>query len=177
NGESVHVVALKVQAQKAIEGGELDRANALLEEASGQQLAAIEWDRSRATESLAAKADAAAEITAQRGEIALAQLRYMEAAKQFGNAGALVPASSAYDDKRIGYLRKEAAAFFKQGYEFGDNDALLTAIERYGRLVKMMSRDRAPAQWAAIQNDFGNALLRLGERESDIARLEAAASA
>ena len=36
------------------------------------------------------------------------------------------------------------------------------------------TRDRAPLQWAATQNNLGNALRTLGERESDTARLEEA---
>jgi hypothetical protein len=39
------------------------------------------------------------------------------------------------------------------------------------------TRERAPLQWAATQNNLGNALWTLGARESGTARLEEAVSA
>ena len=65
-----------------------------------------------------------AEISVQRGEIALTQLRYIEAVRYFGNAAESFR-RRAYRNERIEYLRKEAGALFKQGVEFGDNNALL----------------------------------------------------
>jgi len=46
----------------------------------------------------------------------------------------------------------------------------------YREVLKEYTRERAPLQWAAIQNNLGNALLILGERESGTARLEEAVS-
>jgi tetratricopeptide (TPR) repeat protein len=103
-------------------------------------------------------------------------LRYREAATHFANAAAVFPPKSAYEDKRLSYLRKEAAALFQQGDEFGDNGALLSAIEQYTRLVNLMPREREPRQWARTQYALGLALLRLGERESGTASLEEAAA-
>ena len=78
---------------------------------------------------------------------------------------------------RISYLQKEASALYQQGDELGDNDALFSAIERYQRLVHLMPRERMPLQWASAQNDLGNALLSLGQRESGVARLDQAIAA
>ena len=39
------------------------------------------------------------------------------------------------------------------------------------------TRERVPPQWATTQNNLGNALLRLGERESGMAQLEEAVEA
>lgn len=63
---------------------------------------------------------------------------------------------------------------YQQGNEFGDNDALGTAIESYRRLLYLRPRESVPLEWAATQNDLGTALQTLGERESGTARLEEA---
>src|SRR5262252_9548107 len=116
------IVALKTDAQNAIEAGELAKADALLAEAQAEQTRGL--DRL-----------AAADTFSRRGEIALTRLRYAEAAAHFANAAAVFPPHSSHEDERINYLQKEAHALFKQGYEFGDNGALLSAMERYKRLV------------------------------------------
>jgi hypothetical protein len=43
--------------------------------------------------------------------------------------------------------------------------------------LKERARERAPLQWAATQNNLGNALAALGVRETGDARLEEAAAA
>jgi len=159
--DSPTIVSLRAEAQKAIEAGELAKADALL--------ADVETEQRRSLDRLAINA---AETSARRGEIALTRLRYREAATHFANAAAVFPPKSAYEDKRLSYLRKEAAAVFQQGDEFGDNGALLSAIEQYTRLVNL-----EPRQWARTQYALGLALLRLGERESGTARLEEAVAA
>jgi tetratricopeptide (TPR) repeat protein len=165
-GDDPKIAALKADAQKAIEAGELTKADALL--------ADVETEQRRTLDRLAVNA---AETPARRGDIALTRLRYREAATHFANAAAVFPPKSAYEDKRLSYLRKEAAALFQQGDEFGDNGALLSAIEQYTRLVNLMPREREPRQWARTQYALGLALLRLGERESGTARLEEAVAA
>ena len=168
-GDPANVAALRANVQRAIETGDLAKADLLLEEIGG------EFALTRHTaDSISIVSEA--QISVQRGEIALTQLRYIEAVRYFGNAAELIP-SGAYRNERIEYLRKEAGALFKQGVEFGDNNALLTAIERYSLLVTLVSRDHEPQQWGTIQNDLGNALMKLGERESDTAKLAEAALA
>src|SRR5215467_3650780 len=114
----------------------------------------------------------AAETVARRGEISLARLRYREAAKHFANSAGMFFPNSAYEDKRISYLQKEASALLQQGDEFGDNDALLSAIERYKRLVDQAPRERIPLGWARTQDGLGIALTILGRRQSGTAKLE-----
>ncbi|MGA7450838.1 MAG: hypothetical protein WBW73_06020 [Rhodoplanes sp.] len=75
-------------------------------------------------------------------------MRYSEAVQHFANAAAVLPAESACQDQRIGYLQKEAEALYRQGDEFGDNGALLLAIERYTSLLNLMPRDRVAMEWA-----------------------------
>src|SRR5439155_1989295 len=115
-GDDPKIVTLKGEAQKAIDAGELAKADALL--------ADVEMEQRRALDRLAVNA---AETSARRGDIALTRLRYREAATHFANAAAVFPPNSAYEGKRLSYLRKEAAAVFQQGDEFGDNGALLSA--------------------------------------------------
>src|SRR2546430_7588668 len=112
-GDDPKIVTLKGEAQKAIDAGELAKADALLAE--------VETEQRRALDRLAVNA---AETSAQRGEIALTRLRYAEAAKHFANAASVFPSN---DNQRISYLQKEANALYKQGDELGDNGALLSA--------------------------------------------------
>src|SRR5262249_25066632 len=137
-------------------------------------LADVETEQRRSLDRLAVNA---AETSARRGEIALTRLRYGEAATHFANAAGLFPPKSAHEEKRISYLHKEVSALYQQGDELGDNGALLSAIERYKRLVDVTPRERVPLDWALTQNNLGVALSSLGERESGTARLEEAVAA
>jgi tetratricopeptide (TPR) repeat protein len=162
-GDSPAIVSLKAEAQKAIEAGELAKADALL--------ADVETEQRQALDRFAINA---AETSAQRGDIALTRLRYAEAAKHFANAAGAFPGNSAHEDKRITYLQRQAHAFYLQGEEFGDNGALLSAIEGFKRVLEMTPREHAPLVWAAIQNNLGTALSRVGERQSGRTKLEEA---
>jgi tetratricopeptide (TPR) repeat protein len=152
-GDDPKIAALKADAQKAIEAGELAKADALF--------ADVETEQRRAHDRLATNE---AETSARRGDIALARLRYREAATHFANAAAVFSPKSAYEDKRISYLQNQAAALFQQGDEFGDNAALLSAIEQYTRLVNLMRAGSRP---------IGAARARAA-RESGTAKLEEA---
>jgi tetratricopeptide (TPR) repeat protein len=165
-GDSPKITALKADAQKAIEGGELAKVDALLADIEAEQRGAL--DR---------LAINAAETSARRGDIALTRLRYRDAAIHFANAAAVFPPNSAHEDKRISYLQKEASALDQQGDELGDNGALLSAIERRKRLLELIPREVAPLKWARTQNNLGFAFWRLGERESGTAKLEEAVAA
>ena len=165
-GDDPKIAAVRTDAQKAIDAGELAKADALL--------ADVETAQRRSLDRFAVNA---AETSARRGEIALTRLRYAEAAKHFANAAAVFPPKSAHEEKQISYLINEARALFLQGDEFGDNGALLSAIERYKRLVELTPRERVPLDWATAQNNLAGALIRLGERESGAAKLEEAVGA
>jgi hypothetical protein len=71
-----------------------------------------------------------------------------------------------------GYTLDTANALYAQGDEFGDNPALLDAIRIYRSALDMATR--VPLDWAATQNNLGNVLQTLGERESGTGRLEEA---
>ena len=47
----------------------------------------------------------------------------------------------------------------------------------YRAALEERTRERVPLEWAGTQNNLGNALQRLGERESGTARLEEAVAA
>jgi hypothetical protein len=118
-GDDAQIAALKADAQKAIDAGDLSKADSLL----GQ----IERRQREALDRLAVNA---AETCGKRGDIALTRLQYGKAAQHYANAAALFPPGDANEEKRIGYLQREAHALYQQGDEFGDNGALFNAIER-----------------------------------------------
>jgi tetratricopeptide (TPR) repeat protein len=165
-GDSPGIFALKLDVQKAIDAGELAKADALLENIAIEQRHSVERSAINFAGTLA-----------RRAEIALTRLRYGEAAGHFASAAAVLPSGIEHGDKRIGYLRSEAFALSKQGTEFGDNAALLSAIERFQRLVTLAPRARVPLDWATIQDNLGIALWTLGARESGTSRLEEAVAA
>jgi tetratricopeptide (TPR) repeat protein len=165
-GDSPNIVALKADAQKAVEAGDLAKADALL--------AAVETEQRHDLDRLALNAAA---TSARRGEIAFTRLRYAEAAKHLGNAAAVFRPGSAHEDARIGFLQGEAGALLLQGDEYGDNGALLAAVERFKQLLELTPRERVPLDWARTQDTLGDALTSLGQRESGTARLEEAVAA
>src|SRR5450631_4644798 len=115
-GDDSKITALKAAAQKAIQDGQLGKAD--------EKLAEIEKIQTEALDRLALNA---AQTTAQRGDVALTRLRYLDAAQRFAEAAAKVP--KGHEDERWEYLNEEADALYRQGDEFGDNDSARVAIE------------------------------------------------
>jgi tetratricopeptide (TPR) repeat protein len=71
-----------------------------------------------------------------------------------------------------------ANALWKCAERRGSMGALYSAIEGYrGLLAREFTRAAMPAQWAMTQNELGNALQTLGEREGSAARLAEAVAA
>jgi tetratricopeptide (TPR) repeat protein len=112
---------------------------------------------------------------AGRGNIALTELRYVDAAGHFKQAAALVP--SGHPDETSDYLHRQADALFREGNERGDNAALKQSIETWHLVLQQRPRERVPFDWAGTQNNLGTALETLGGRESGTARLEEAVTA
>src|SRR5262245_12618720 len=146
---------LEAQARKAIDAGELAQADAFLARIENEQSDVL--DR--------------AGTLAKRGEIALARLRYVEAATHFAKAASILPRGT-YEGKRIGFITRRATALYQQGEEFGDNGALRLASELYSRFIDLHPRERVRLQWAALHNKLGDALRVLGGRENGTANLE-----
>ena len=148
-GDEPKVISLKAEAQKAIEAGELAKADAL----------------ARGCGNGAGRPSTASLSTwpklARRGEISLARLRYAEAATHFANAAAVFPPRSAQRTSGSA-ISTERQARCTSRSEFGDNGALLSAIERSKGLVDLTPRERVPLDWAPTQNNLGTALSSLG---------------
>ncbi|QLH39801.1 MAG: tetratricopeptide repeat protein [Defluviicoccus sp.] len=164
SGDTPEITRLKQDARIALEAGDLQRADDLLQQVLAEEDRANEQRRLQA-----------AVTSAQRGAIAMTRLRYRDAAGHFAGAAARVPPDHAAE--RLRHLDDEAKALYQQGNEFGDNEALQEAIERYRVLLSLRPRDDAPLDWAVTQNCLGIALRTLGEREGGTARLKDAVAA
>jgi tetratricopeptide (TPR) repeat protein len=155
---------IKNAAAQALEAGQFDRADELLDQLQKLEDAALEATQLQR-----------ANTSAQRGLLRMAQLQYRNAARYFADAARHVPPE--HTEVRLGYLDQEAGALYREGDERGDNEALAAAIESYGVVLTILSRESLPLAWAATQNNLGNALATLGVRETGTARLEKAMAA
>ena len=164
----------------ALDAGDDDLARELLREKRDAKLAAAA-KRREAVDRLrdAATRDLldAAESEAGLGDIAVGRLEYRIAAGHFGAAAELLSADAAHATAQLDYLDRTAKALYSQGNEYGDNDALAEAVQAYRAILERRPRQDVPLDWAMTQNDLGNALQALGERESGTVRLEAAVAA
>ena len=88
-----------------------------------------------------------------------------------------VIADADISDNRAQQLRREADGLYRKGLEADDDVALAAAVERYRVLLAIQRREHVPLDWASTQDALGNALRRLGARESGTARLEQAVAA
>ncbi|MCP5196996.1 MAG: tetratricopeptide repeat protein [Gammaproteobacteria bacterium] len=178
NPEDPTIKALIDKARTELEAGHFDLADALLSQAE-----AAEEVAARQAEQLARDAQAAADqrwlnaaaARAERGELSLTRLDYLQAAEHFRAASEKVPTSASTE--RGGYLRRCADALQNYGDQQGDNAVLLQALDIYRQALADLPRERMPLDWAMTQNNLGTALLRLGEREAGTARLEEAVTA
>jgi tetratricopeptide (TPR) repeat protein len=180
NPENPLAHGLVEEARAEAKVGNFTKAHQLLDQAKQAQIAAAQQARKLLQKAQVAEEEQliqAAASSAAGGDLAMTELHYPQAAELFKEAANLVPQGSAHDDKRIGYLEREAVALYKQGKEFGDNDALRLAIERGKRLAELALRERMPSDWAKTQIGLGDALTILGQREAETARLEEAVTA
>ena len=163
------------QAAQAIEAGDYDQADQLLEEAETIDRKAIDEQESamrEQEEALNCRKLSVAATLGQRADLERTRLNYLRAAEHFAGAADLVPAI--VSEKRLRYLMEQAKSLYHQGDEFGDNPALIQAIVIYRAIADEQSREREPLQWAATQNNLGTTLLTLGEREAGVEHLEEA---
>src|SRR5215467_1459156 len=72
---------------------------------------------------------------------------------------------------------EEAGAEFLMGDQFGKHSALVQAVATYRGALPLAPRLERPIDWAVTQRCLGNALWRLGDRESGTGRLEEAVAA
>src|SRR5262249_18294235 len=151
--------SIRNQALAHIDRGEFDAARAAL--ARGRDAARVLRENVSRNE---------AEFLADEAGIDHLNLAYREAAKKYAEAANLV---GSFDrDAQWRYLLKQAGALYDHGNEFGDNEALLEAIGLNHSALRFAPRERVPLDWAMTQNNLGNALSMLGERESRTMHLE-----
>ena len=172
------IAALVGSAPQALEAGRLSEADRLLDQAKAFELAALRQAQElkrRAQEAEDRHALNAGKMLAGRGEIAQTQLRYKEAADQFGQAVRLVPAGHPHE--LGGYLSRQADALSDLGDRKADNGALQSAITIYHQALEQFPRDSAASDWALVQHNLGIALTTIGYRESGAAHLNDAVAA
>jgi tetratricopeptide (TPR) repeat protein len=75
------------------------------------------------------------------------------------------------------WLHNKADEYCQRGLLKGSNVALHIAIAIWRDTLQEFSREHSPYNWATTQTNLGNALQRLGERESGSERLEQAVTA
>ena len=169
--ERPEFASIRNQALAYIDRGEFDAARAAL--ARGRDAARPLREKGRALYETGSRNEA--EFLADEAGIDHLNLAYRAAADKYAEAASLV---GSFDrDAQQKYLLQQAGALGDQGREFGDNEALLEAIDLYRLALTFAPRERAPLQWALMQTNLSNALSTLGERESGTARLEEAVAA
>jgi len=114
-------------------------------------------------------ARAEAVLLADEAKIDGLELRYLAAADKYEASASLVQFDR---DAAAAYLEQQATSLYAQGNELGDNSALQRAIVVDRNLLRMRTRQLVPLDWAKTQNSLGNALVRLGERESGAEHLQ-----
>jgi PDZ domain/Tetratricopeptide repeat len=156
-------------ACSAIKGGDYDRADRLLKQAETAELAAVgmaEELASQAQEAADQRRLNAAAILAERGELSLTRLNYLDAAQHFKAASDRVPGADL--KARAKYLNRYANALYEHGDKKGDNAVhnavLRQAIDVYHKTLQELPRKRVPLDWANTQSNLGLALATLGER-------------
>lgn len=166
------------RAQSAIKDGYLAEADDLLRQAEQAEIAAAHQAQQIASQAQAAADQRllhAAAASSSRGDIAMTELRYPDAAEHFQQAVDVVP--TGHPDERGRYLLAKVNALTTQAYERGDNQALIEAITTCQLALLDNTRQRAPLDWAKTQTDLGIALETFGERESGTEHLQQAVDA
>jgi tetratricopeptide (TPR) repeat protein len=110
-----------------------------------------------------------------RGDTALKEKRYADAAEQFRKAAALVPdgCPAAMADCLDGL----AEAFYRHGCERGDNILLKQSVDTWQTVLRYHPRGLVPLDWARTQNSLGAALTAIGAREGNTRLLTDAVAA
>ena len=116
------IQALKNEAREALEQGDFDRAERLLNQASDKDVQAAKAMQVVAKERLLS----AAASKAENGDLKTTQLAYTEAAEYYRQAAALVPASEAFS--RALYLNQEGKSMREAGRYADAEDPLELAL-------------------------------------------------
>jgi tetratricopeptide (TPR) repeat protein len=155
-----------------------DRADDLLANAEAldvQGIRAAEALEREAEEAVSRKRRSAAATRAERGELSLTRLDYLQSSQHFKAAAELVTRDTT--ELRVSYLNSYAWALGEYGCIRGDNAVLAQAVDVYQTTLRQIVREQLPIMWAKTQNELGLVLMKLGERETGKARLQEAEAA
>jgi tetratricopeptide (TPR) repeat protein len=159
--EAAEITALVKCAEDALHTGEgfsLEEADRAFEAASRRCLA------------LGNEPEVAARMRAGQARIAALRQDYRRAAELFAQAAA-TPGLEAPSQWQ--YQKERASVLEDLGREFGDNAALEQAIKLYETTILALApRTERPDDWATAQNNLGNALGVLGQRQRGTRMLE-----
>ena len=158
------------QGRELADQAKFEEAYQKLDQATGRELKAA-TDLDRASQN---RKTNAAEVLAIKAHLKNTEREFREAAELFERAAGLVKDS---EDAHWDYLEQAASAWYDHGEAKGDNQALSQAIGLRGAILDHYPRHDKPLDWARIQNNLGNALASLGEREPGTERLEQAVAA
>ena len=159
--KAAEIAALIERAKDALHTGEgfsLEDADRAFEAACERCLA------------LGDEPEATARMRAGQARIAALKQDYRRAAELFAQAAATPGLEVPWQWQ---YQKERAAVLEDLGREFGDNAALEQAIELYETTILVLApRTERPDDWATVQNNLGNALGVLGQRQRGTWMLE-----
>ncbi len=173
-----HIDEAREVLRQAASTKDYDRADELLftaEDAQDRSLREAEALEREAHEAARRLRRGKAATRAERGELSLTRLDYLQAARHFQAAASLVASEDL--NLKLDYRTRSADALSTHGDEKGENGILAQAIDVYREVLSELIHESMPLKWAVAQNNLGNALGTLGERESGTGRLEEAVAA
>ena len=142
-------------ANAAINAGDLDKADTILEKARKSARAARENSQRRE-----------AEVIASEAQIKVLRLDYLGAAADYAEAAGALPASDPHG--RWGYIREQARTLYSRGGDFYEAQPLRDAVKLYReKALPLVPRETAPDDWATTQAALGDVLSQLGKRGDD----------
>ena len=164
SNDEPEIANLLQAAKAAIDEGDFDEADNLLSEAEERDL---EEGQRRIKRS--------ARSRAQRGDLAFAAGRFLDAAEHYAAAAERIKPLDPLDWARLKY--NQGTALYERGQYDPEPETLENAVTAYRNALEERTQDRVPLKWAKTQMNLGTALTRIGERESGTARLEEAVTA
>ncbi|MEO1249922.1 MAG: hypothetical protein AAFW76_08795, partial [Pseudomonadota bacterium] len=168
--------ALIEESKRAYAANDVERFNAIRSEITDIEekayARALEQER-EAREAREARQELLIEAQTEKQQAAIAALDSEGAASAIVRRLELQVSEEALFDK----LLKVEDDWYARGRDKGLNFDLMIAIAINRQILAKFKRERVPLQWAATQNNLGNALATLGERETETARLEEAVGA
>ncbi len=170
----IEIARLSSLADRAVAEGAINAAIAFHEKAKAR-VASLETTVQEAEADIKARRLEFASVYAKSAETRELAFDYLGAAEDWAKAYDQI---ERWDDaKAFDYRMSQASSLETHGDLKGDNTVLSSSIDLYSAILVMVPRSSHANDWAATQNDLGNALAILGERESGTGRLEQAVSA